>query len=158
TENVVYPLANHNTPTTREPVFAPTTQFLASTGSPTIGDVVLVPLLDPFPRFLLRADTNTTVPVRIFSPLDAGRFVFIAAAGGRNTGFPLGDGRIVPLNNDSVLAFSLSVPNPVFTNFGQIVGPLDADGIYEGASIQIPFVDGNEGRFFYTAFVVLDAS
>jgi hypothetical protein len=158
TANVLYPASNNNAPLTREPVFSSTTQFVVSAGTSTIGDLVIVPLLDPFPRFLARADSGTIVPVRIFSPPDAGKFVFIAAAAGRNLGQTLPDTRIVPLNNDFVFQLSLMNPSAVFSGYGMIVGPLDANGVFDGASVTIPAVGGFEGIYFYTAFAVLDAA
>jgi hypothetical protein len=158
TTNVLYPASNHNSPATREPVFSPTTQFAVSSGFSTIGDLVFVPLLDPFPRFLARAHVGTTVPVRIFSPTDAGKFVFVAAAAGRDEGIVLPDLRVVPLNDDLLLAFSLTIPNSVFTGFGTIVGPLDANGVFDGSAVILPPSVAFEGIWFYVGFVVLDGA
>jgi hypothetical protein len=152
TTNVLYPMSNDNTPTTREPIFSPTTQYVVTSGISTVGDLVFIPLLDPFPRFRARADVGVTVPVRFFSPTDAGKAVVGAAAFGRNVGITLPDTRIFPLNNDALFAFS-TMPNPVFVSFA---GTLDANGVYDGAMVNVPPFASAEGVFIYLAFVVLD--
>jgi hypothetical protein len=152
TTNVLYPMANDNSPTTREPIFSPTTHFAVSSGITTVGDLVFLPLRDPFPRFLARGDIGTTVPVRFYSPTDAGKVVVGAAALGRSTGITLPDLRIFPLDNDTLFAFS-TMPNPVFTGF---TGVLDANGAYDGAAIVVPSLPTLEGIFVYLAFAVLD--
>jgi hypothetical protein len=152
TTNVSYPASNDNSPTTREPVFAPTTQFVVSSGTTTIGDLVVLPLLDRFPRFLGRGDLGTTVTVRFLSPTDPGKTVLGAAAFGRRVGLPLPDLRIFPLDNDALLAFSI-MPNVLFTSFA---GTLDANGVYDGASIVLPPGTGFEGAWIYLAYAVID--
>lgn len=152
TANVLYAASNDNTPTSREPVFSPTTQFVVSAGATTIGDLVFIPLLDPFPRFLARGDIGTNVPTRLFSPTDAGKTVFGVAALGRNLGIPLPDGRTFPLNNDALLMLTVN-PNPFLVGF---VGVLDANGVYDMGTINVPPAVGLEGIFIYLAFAVFD--
>jgi hypothetical protein len=154
TVNVPYPASNNNSPGTREPVFSPTSQFAVSTGSSTIGDLVFIPLRDPFPRFLAWGDVGTTIPVRFFSPTDPGKVVAAGAAFGRHPGtaLPAPDLRVIPLNADPLLTFSIN-PNPIFVGF---VGVLDANGVYDAATIVIPPLVSLEGLFIYIAFVVVD--
>jgi hypothetical protein len=152
TTNVLYPASNDNSPTSREPVFSPTTTFVVSAGISTIGDLVFVPLLDPFPRFLARADDGVSVPVRFTSVLDPNKSVIGVAAFGRQTGITLPDARIFPLDNDLLLQFTL-MPNVVFTGFS---GMLDASGVYDGGTINLPPGTAFQGVWIYVAFAVLD--
>lgn len=152
TTNVLYPASNNNSPSGREPVFSPTTTFAVSAGVSTIGDLVFVPLLDPFPRFLARADEGVSVPVRFLSPTDPNKSVIGVAAFGRQTGITLPDSRVFPLNNDALLAFTL-MPNVVFVNFS---GTLDATGVYDGGTINLPPGTSFQGAWIYVAFAVLD--
>jgi hypothetical protein len=154
TSNELYPAANNNAPLTREPEFGPTTQFIVSAGTSTIGDLVFVPILDAFPRFRARADVGEVVPLRfISSPTDAGKIVVGAAAFGRSPGILLPDMRIVPLNNDALLTFSTTPLNGVFLNFA---GVLDVNGVFDGAAIFVPPIQALHGFVLYVAYVVLD--
>jgi hypothetical protein len=155
TVNVLYPAANGNFGSPPEPVFAPTTTFAVAAGAATFGDLVLVPLLDPFPRFLARADVGTSVPVRFLSPGDAGLVAIGAASLDRHPGtmLPAPDGRVVPLVMDALFTFSTNPLNPVFLGFSGVLGP---GGVYDGASIDVPPLPFLHGERAYVAFVVLD--
>jgi hypothetical protein len=69
------------------------------------------------------------------------------------TQLPAPDLRVVPVNVDPLLMLSLDPLNPIFLGFA---GALDANGVYDGASIVIPPGLGLEGFWFYVAFVVVD--
>lgn len=150
--NVLFPASNNLVLTGSRPVASPTGQTVVSTGHPTTGDLVLVPLERPAPYLLGPGDPGTSVSVRIHAPGDANLPYILGASEGRFPGLPLPDGRTIPLLGGSLLAFSLSPANGVFFD---MTGVLDAVGMAE-ARIDLPALPAGQGLWFYLAFATLD--
>lgn len=153
TASTLFVSSNNLLTTTAGPVIAPSGQFVKSLGSPTIGDLVVTPIVDARVFSLAPARIGEAVVLRFRSPADAGRGFLAAASLNRCPGIALGDGRIFELTNDFVFLYSLA-PQPTFYGMS---GTLDSDGIGEALFV-VPNLPDARGLPFYFAFAVLNPS
>jgi len=92
--------------------------------------------------------------VRLHLPEEAGRRFQIAASLGTDRGVRLPDGRIVPIDSDGLMRFSMDPDNEVFLGF---TGELDSEGRAE-ATIDLTgdFPGKRPGRQVHLCFVTLE--
>lgn len=94
---------------------------------------------------------GTSITADMLSSADAGNAYICGFSLGNTPGIPLPDTRVIPLNVDTFLTFSLMPGNGFFTN---TQGVLDGSGA-GSAGIAIPNVPGIAGFTFYAGAVAL---
>ncbi len=99
------------------------------------------------------ATVGGVTAVDCLSTADAGQPFVCAFAAGDTPGITLSDARVIPLNPDALLAFSITPGNGVFFNN---IGSLDGSG-FASVMVVLPNYPPLLGLTFYAAFVVPDA-
>ena len=95
---------------------------------------------------------GSLVPFNCNSPTEPNMGFICGFAAGTSPGILLPDTRVVPLNNDWLLQFSLPPGNGIFINN---MGVLDGSGFSQGF-IAIPAIPSLTGVVMYASLVVLD--
>ena len=132
--------------------YAPSGEYFFASGSPTVGDLVLIPVTGMRTYTLDPPRPGSLLRFLLSSPADPSRPFVAAASLNRFPTTPLGDGRVIELTSDFVLSFSLAPGNGVFLGMG---GLLDASGLGL-AAFAIPNDPALIGLPFYFAFLTLD--
>jgi hypothetical protein len=123
--------------------FAPTNEFVfAHQASSSCWMSTPAPLL-----------IGTSITLPLDCPFDGNAAYALGCSFGTSPGIVLLDGRVVPLNADPLLQFSLT-PNPFLTNS---IGVLSASGT-GAVGMSIPYAPAIIGTTFYAGFVTLSGS
>ena len=96
------------------------------------------------------AVVGTAIALSLHSPFDPNALYALAVSAGTSPGIGIPDGRVIPLNLDPLLEFSLT-PNPFLSNS---IGTLSSTGTGT-VGLSIPNLPGLIGTTIYTAFVTL---
>ena len=110
-------------------------------------------VMAPVPEPLSTIAVGQSTRIRLAAPIARLEPYVLGAAFTNATGIPLIDGRVIPLDLDSLLVLTFQLPGPMI--FQDFQGVLDASGVGQ-ATLHVPAAPALKGLKFKLAFVTLN--
>ena len=110
-------------------------------------------VMAPVPEPLSTIAVGQSTRIRLAAPIARLEPYVLGAAFTNATGIPLIDGRVIPLDLDSLLVLTFQLPGPMI--FQDFQGVLDASGVGQ-ATLHVPAAPALKGLKFKLAFVTMN--